>query len=378
MTVLYIIDTLGLGGAETSLTKITGFFTKVKPVFIHLCDNEHHKNFLLNKGIEVYSLNINNKNDYKTAIRLIKPIIEKVKPDIVHSTLYSSDMIARRLKKYFDFYLINSFVSNSYGRERYADISLIRSLKLRIIQTLDRYSVNKVDLFISNSVTIKNENERALKIKGDKVIVIPRGREFNLYDFSTKEIDVLKTKMGFEGKDVIINVGRLIKSKGQLELIQAFAENAEKFPDAILIIVGEGEFKNQLLDEINRLEMSERIFLLGKRTDIPELLAIAKVFAFTSHLEGMPGSLIEAMMSEKLIVCSDISENKDCLPMNCGLFFETGNVDHLSKQLAISLSCYDNYKEMSIRARNYSIDNYDIVGIAQKYEKVYYDLIGGN
>jgi glycosyltransferase involved in cell wall biosynthesis len=107
---------------------------------------------------------------------------------------------------------------------------------------------------------------------------------------------------------VILMVGRLVAEKGYLELIRAMRET-----DAVLWIVGErlpsdhASAIDHALDEVARdPALKRRIRLLGYRDDVPALMRAADIFTLPSHREGMPRSIIEAMLSGLPVVATDI------------------------------------------------------------------------
>lgn len=374
-TVLYLIDTLEMGGAEKSLVEITSRFKSITPVFIHIYKGDSLKENLVQNGIEVHSLEINEQYGYKKAQQRLIPMIEKIKPDIIHASLTRSVLISRRLKKEFkEIPLVNSFTSNSYIHTRYRNLSISRKIKLKYIQWKDRRSAKLADLFISNSQEIKKNNVKALGIPAEKIKVIPRGRSSELFNPENFNSAELKKKQGLENFTVILNVGRLIKTKGQLDLIKAFSGIRKKVPQSILLIAGEGPYRQQLEAEIEKEGLEEDVRLLGNRSDIPQLLAMADIFVFPTSLEGLPGSLIEAMMSKKAILCSDIPENKECLPDAGGKFFSPGDIPKLSDLLEESLRNKGALNGMSEIAYRHALENFEIGKVAQVYEETYHNL----
>src|SRR5690606_17034383 len=116
----------------------------------------------------------------QNAVNRIIPIINKEKPDIIHSTLFQSDIVSRKLKSKFpDIPLVGSLVSNSYSHLRFSQLNWISKLKLYSTQFRDRLSIKKVNHFISNSETIKMANAEALGIPLKKITTIFRGREIH-------------------------------------------------------------------------------------------------------------------------------------------------------------------------------------------------------
>jgi glycosyltransferase involved in cell wall biosynthesis len=272
--------------------------------------------------------------------------------------------------------LISSYVNNSYHSKRFNQENLMGKLKLKFIQFWDTYTSRNVDYFISNSETIKLTKSKDTNVALDKIEVIYRGRDVKSFQ-AIKEmgkLSNLKDGLGLHGKKIILNVSRLIERKGQKDLIKAMPEVLIQNPDTILIIAGEGDYMEELNATIAKLNLDNNVKLLGRRNDIPELLEIADVFAFPSYFEGLPGALIEAMLSNILIVCSDIPENMECVNTDSALIFKVGNIEDISEKLITGLKTDINYKSKIKEAKVQAQYKFDIHRISEKYEK-YYETI---
>ena len=377
--VIFIIDTLQVAGAEKSLVQIAKHFRIYEPVFIHIYKGNMMKPILEDAGITVYSLNIEEKYGFQTAVNKITPIYQNEKPDLVHSTLYRADIIARRLKKKFPkIPLIGSFVNNSYTPLRYKNQTLTMKIKLWAVFQMDKRSSKKVDFFISNSETIKKSEGGALAIPPSKIEVIYRGRDFTQYNnIDRSKLNSLKSSLCLEGMNVLINVSRLIRRKAQLDIINAMPTVIQEFPNTVLLLAGHGDYKSILKERILELNMEKYIKLLGSRTDIPELLNLSKIFVYPSYAEGLPGALIEGMMAGKLIVASNIGENLECVDENSAIIFEKGKVDELAQKIIYGLSNYMELKSLCENAQNQAQQKFEIQNIADKYEHLYDRLIAG-
>ena len=105
---------------------------------------------------------------------------------------------------------------------------------------------------------------------------------------------------------MVIAVSRLVRHKGYPELAAAMRD----VPDAELWVVGERLASDRGEDMVALLQaagLGDRLRLLGYREDIPALLAAADIFALPSHFEGLPMSVIEAMLTGLPVVATDIS-----------------------------------------------------------------------
>jgi glycosyltransferase involved in cell wall biosynthesis len=106
-------------------------------------------------------------------------------------------------------------------------------------------------------------------------------------------------------RPVIVCVSRLVRHKGHAELLAAM----RKLPGADLWVVGErlASDHGAELDPIFRdAGLGPRLLRLGYREDVPAILAAADIFVLPSHFEGLPMSIIEAMLAGLPVVATDI------------------------------------------------------------------------
>jgi glycosyltransferase involved in cell wall biosynthesis len=378
MKVLFVIDTINGSGAERSLVEISQHFDKYTPVFVHLYKGDQLKPNLEDSGIKVYSLNIPGPRNFSKAAKELEKIYEKEKPDIIHSTLFRSDAVTRKLKSKYDIPLVSSFVNNSYNKLRFQNQPLSMQLKLKLVQFYDTYTSRKVDFFISNSETIKTSKAKSTNVNLDRVKVIYRGRDVEKFanTGNTEELIGLKRSLGIVNQNVLLNVSRLIERKGQLDIVNAMPAILKKFPDTVLLIAGHGVFEEKLKNRAKELGIKDKIKVLGRRADVPQLLAIADLFVYPSYFEGLPGALIEAMLSEKIIVCSDIPENMECVNDKSAIIFERGNVEDLTQNVLEALGNRSQFEPLGKEARKIAVKKFDIDEVALEYEKTYDQLLG--
>ncbi|PIQ73278.1 glycosyltransferase [Candidatus Kaiserbacteria bacterium CG_4_9_14_0_2_um_filter_41_32] len=109
----------------------------------------------------------------------------------------------------------------------------------------------------------------------------------------------------FSSHPICISIGRLIHQKGQWHLIRAFVEVRQAHPQAKLVILGEGEYREKLEQLISDCGLSDSVFLIGKHENVYQFLAAADVFAFSSLWEGMPNTMLEALAVGLPIVSPD-------------------------------------------------------------------------
>jgi glycosyltransferase involved in cell wall biosynthesis len=92
-------------------------------------------------------------------------------------------------------------------------------------------------------------------------------------------------------------VGRLTRDKGPNILLRAVAKVHSEFPDARFILVGEGPDRAKIERLISELGIGDKVQLLGRRTDMPEVYASFDMMVSSSRLEGLPMAILEGMAS---------------------------------------------------------------------------------
>lgn len=112
------------------------------------------------------------------------------------------------------------------------------------------------------------------------------------YKYSDEKRKEIREKLGINENIVIGHVGALKKVKNQTRLLDIMHDlNDERY---VLVLVGDGECRKEIEDKIKKLSLEKKVYLLGNRTDVPDLLQALDIFVFPSLFEGIPMALIEA------------------------------------------------------------------------------------
>jgi glycosyltransferase involved in cell wall biosynthesis len=102
---------------------------------------------------------------------------------------------------------------------------------------------------------------------------------------------------------------------------------------------------------------------------------MADVFVFPSHYEGLPGALLEAMFAEKIIICSDIGENKECVSESEALFFKTHDIEELTSKINLVLNNPKEYESMAMEAKKAAMTKFELATVVAQYNETYLNLL---
>lgn len=374
MKVLALIDSLEVGGAETSLAAIFERFDETEVVVCHLYPGDRLRQRFEAAGARVVSLDLAGRYAFRAAVRRVADLVEAERPDLLLSVLYRSGLVARWTARRTGLPLIDSFVNDSYAPIRYGGLSPIRRAKLLAVQIIDRLTARWATHFVAVSEHVARTNRRALGVPAERTTVIHRGRDPELYrPASPERRTALRGDLGLgEDERVILNIARLLDRKGQHELISAMPEIVRAQPRARLLIAGEGPERAALERAVADLGLDSRVTLLGTRQDVPDLLAVADVFVTPSHYEGHGGSLIEAMLAGLPIVATDTPPHRESMePGVTGLAVPLRDPAALAAAIVSLLDDPERAREMSAAAREAARARFDVAEIARRHEALY-------
>lgn len=152
------------------------------------------------------------------------------------------------------------------------------------------YSDKQLSCSIKACSTIFDENSKKYK----DIILINNGIDLKYFSFTKSVRQKYLNKFDINNKFVVGHVGNLYDAKNQLFLIDIFYELLKKNPNAVLVIIGDGELKNQIISRIKGYGIQDKVIMLGHRSDIAELMMCMDVFVLPSLYEGFPITLVEA------------------------------------------------------------------------------------
>lgn len=364
--IFFVIDSLQVGGAEKSIFEIVSRMpSDIEPVVVVIYDNLKLKGLFEEAGVRLEIFGLKGKYEWRKAKNLFRELCEREQPDLVVATLYRAEIISREVCHALGLRHIGTFVNDNYSTYARKDWSWSLKVKKAYFWLLNRWTARYCYRFLANSESIKRNNAKNLGLNPDKIDVIYRGRNIDCFHFQVK--DRLKNE-NFR----FLNVGRLLKRKGQLELVEAFAQFQKKYPNATLTIAGEGELRPQLEVLVKKYGLEDIVNLPGNVSNIPEMLQECDLFVFPSWYEGFSGALIEAMLAGAPIVASDIDMNTEAVQDgDTARLFHVQDVASLQEALEAAVSNPEQARAMAQKARREAENKYKIENVAQQHAQLY-------
>ncbi len=235
----------------------------------------------------------------------------------------------------------------------------------------EKFLAHYTDILITIN---KEDKKRAQKFhlkKNGKLVSVP-GVGIDVEKISTPTIspEEKRRQLGISQDSLVyITVGELIPRKNQSMLIDAFKK--ADIANSILLICGKGQEKDNLQKQIEENGLSEKVKLLGQRTDIYELLQCSDVFLFPSKQEGLPIALMEAMAVGLPCVAANIRGNNDLLGDNYPFLLNPNDRESWEKSMKDILDVRNEMAELSHK----NIGAFDIEKATEAMKEIYKSVL---
>ncbi|MEP6927670.1 MAG: glycosyltransferase [Ginsengibacter sp.] len=353
-TVLYIIDSLGRGGAEimivAPLKEIYIFYNII--IVTLQPENVFTKEELVYD--EIFCLNMRSKKDIFSSVKKLKKIIRENNVSIVHSILYWSVIVARLAcgnKIPHIFSLATMMTEGIYRHKWYSGYTKI----------LDRLTYNKSQALISPTHEVLNDFDNSVGIKGKHLVLYNFVKE----EFFKNEIDYIIPSHRLK----LVAVGNLKDVKNYQLLIDSF--KSLKNLNVSIDIYGEGSNRKMLQKQITEFNLP--IKLMGISKKVYEVLPAYDAFVMCSFLEGFGISAAEAMTIGLPLLLSDIESLREISQKNA-VFFDPYNPKSFVDAVAKITNGQINLKQLSQNGKRLAKENFTkekyLIGLLKLYNEV--------
>ncbi len=249
-------------------------------------------------------------------------------------------------------------------RSGYIPSSISKNLKYRIA---DKIVVVSYDVYLK----LKEAN-----FFPEKLVPIESGIDLSRFYPESEKKYTLRKKLNFpENKKIFVNVANWQPwRKAQDMLLRAFRDL--KCDECVLYLVGNNTDGNEAKDLIKELGLEGKVFGLGFREDVPDILNASDFFVLSSRSEGIAGALLQAMATGKVVLSTLAGGIGEYLKDGInGFAVSVDDVHGLTHKMRFMLSIsekeYENIAKRAVEtAQKYSIEN-----TARKYIELFQELL---
>lgn len=245
-----------------------------------------------------------------------------------------------------------------------------KGIKRKILGYVEKVTFSCATKVYPNSGRIYEYLKENNYTSEEKLKVIGKGSSngidtayFDPAKYPEKENIEIKKSLGIpENHLVFIFVGRLVRDKGINELVKAFEEINQEFPETTLLLVGpfESELDPLRKETIEKMDTHSKIIEVGYQNDVRPFLAIADVLTFPSYREGFPNVVMQAGAMGLPSIVSNINGCNEIIEEGInGSIVPVRNVEALCQSMK-KMYIDDNFrKSLGQNSRRLIKDNYE-------------------
>lgn len=291
---MLVVTDLDLGGAEAQVVALAcGLAARGHAVeVVSMLPPEARTGELAAAGVPWSDLGmIRGRPDPRGALRL-RRAIRSFRPDVVHAHMVHANLLARLTRAIVRMPLLLTTAHNLREGGRAIDLAYRVTDALSDLTT--NVSAGATDAYVARGAAPRH-----------RIRTVPNGLDLAPYEQAALRREAARRELGWHSFTWLA-IGRLTPEKDFANLLAALVLYGR--PEDRVVIAGSGP-------ELRALEAAadERTVFLGRRTDIPDLMAAADAFVLPSRVEGLPMVLLEAAAARLPVVATDVGGNSEVI-----------------------------------------------------------------
>ena len=360
-----------VGGGETHILDLVKHIDKnrFQPVVLSFTDGQMMTE-LKNIGVDNFIIPSEKAFDF-TEWQKVKALMQKEEIDLVHihGTRATSNIYwaAKKLKLPI-IYTIHGW---SFHDDQSAFVKKGRVLFEKWITTKTNCNI---------SVSISNQKTGFDNIPKFKSVVIHNGIDLKKFNPDSSERKNLRDELNISNDAIVISfIGRVTIQKDPITLIKAFKKVVEQQPKAVLLLVGDGDIKQEAVALVKELGIERSVVFENFRNDIPDVLYSSDIYCLPSLWEGFPIGLLEAMAMRKPVIVTNVDGSSEIIQHNKnGILIDQQNEQMLADAMLTLVNNKNVRNKLGEQARQTIIKDFDVCKMTKSIEDVYTNVLSKN
>lgn len=283
---------------------------------------------------------------YLAAKPIIKQLAASFKPDVLHTFASTPEGYAGTLiQRKFNIPHVCSLIGS--------DIEIYPRYK-PFTDTLTKRLIKNANALIAVSRLLIQET-LSIAIPQREIKLVYMGVDTKKFSYSHEDRVRVRNILNIPLKhNIILFIGSLLKTKGILELIEAFEYLSMQYGGIHLLFVGEGPCRDSLEKKILEFNLDHKVHLVGMKNhnEIPSWINASDILALPSYQEGLPNVVIEAAACSRTVVATKVGGIPEAVQhQSSGLLVNAGSTEELKNALSFLASNPDVIKSMGKKGR---------------------------
>ena len=371
--VVLVIDDFEFGGAQRQVVELANNIDAER-FDLHVCALADYVPLAetLNEGNRRLHVIAKRFRWDLSAVPRLASLLRRLQADVVHSYLFSADIISRLAGRLARTPVI-------VGSERNTDYKV--SVKNQIIYALTRECI---DLIVANSRAGAEFNSRLLGYPLSYYRVVYNGVDADR--FVPRDGRAVREELGIGADELVVGMFASFKQQKNHALFFTSAKRVlQQVPNARLLLVGDelygsvhgsDEHKQQMGQLVDDLGIRDRSLFLGNRKDVSRLYSACDVTVLSSLYEGTPNVLLESMACAVPVVATNVSDNAYVVPDGrVGYVVPLGDEAAMAERICLLLGDETLRRDMGQRGRAWIEREFSTAQLARNTETIYLDAL---
>lgn len=377
MKILHLIYTSGIYGAEKHLLNLLPGLKKydIQCDLLFICPEKSIPSLqayckqMNEKGIKIFLVPTTSKVSVLLAVRKIFQYLKSNDIKVIHSHLFSADLIAVLIKKIYFKKLVILSTKHGYEEKYLVQYGLgNKKTRYNLYYFISQAVIKRIDhnLAVSRSLS---EMYVSLKLVKDKMKFVGHGISL---DESGKE------QVSLKGNPKIMMVGRLSQIKGHTYLFQALPQIIKKFPELRLFILGDGPLKDSLTEQAASLNILNHIEFAGF-VNPQKYASQCQLIVAPSLYESFGLVYIESFALKIPVIAFDTETSSQIIENNeTGILVEKENIKALVEGILFLLENPQERKRITENAYKKFLTYYTVERMVKETAEWYDSVLGIN
>jgi len=370
MRIAIVIDSLKMGGAQKLVAAFTSAAStqQIKPtvVGLHVDCDASILDSIQSSGVTAAMFPSHSLLDLGRLGRLIR-FFRQEKFDVIHAHLSYANILGCIAGYFAKIPVVATLHSTGHDPgELPFRVTFLEKICLR-------YLARRV-VAVGYSIAEAHQN----RLGGRIVDIIPNGVPVSMPLAPEIRQSLRREISGDESRLVIVSVGRFVQAKGHQDMLEAFVTLHRNYPRAVLVLVGTGRLFDQIKNKISNFGIEDSVICLGQRNDIVQLLSASDIYVSSSHREGLPLAVLEAMMAGLPIIGTAVGDVPRIVPADVGLIVPPHEPARLAEALGQLINSPEKMRAMGYAARSHALKEYSLNIWVERLAALYKEMLNSS
>jgi glycosyltransferase involved in cell wall biosynthesis len=235
-----------------------------------------------------------------------------------------------------------------------------------------RLALRSATMVLANAATVASQLEHDEGVPAQRLAIVPNGLDVAAFDAAARVPADLEP---FAGPTLVTVARMTYPAKGHDDLLHAVALVRAQVPALRVLLVGDGPREHELRRLASVLGLDDVVRFLGRRDDVPALLARADLVCHPSRMEGLPNAVMEAMAAARPIVATAVGGTPELVQDGVhGLLVRPEEPEELAQGILTLLADPARGARMGRAARARIESSYGLEALVARVERLYLQI----